>query len=335
MKTLSSESLSKHTSFRTGGPARFFVEVETVEELSSTIKAAQQNNLPFIILGEGTNVLASDEGFDGYVIKPQIRGIDFLVDGVVVIGAGEQWDDVVREAVLRNLSGIENLSLIPGSTGAAPIQNIGAYGVEIKDVLEWVEVFDTESGEVRKMSNSECGFGYRDSFFKSSAGKRYVVIRIALKLVPNGKPNIFYKDLALYFSKSSTVPTIAEVRDAVIKIRREKLPDITQVGTAGSFFKNPIVKYSEYEMLLKKFPGLLAFPAQEGYKKIPLAWILDKVCNLNGYKIGTVGLYKTQPLALVNFGGATTAEIKNLAEKISEEVKNKTGLHVEWEVNKI
>jgi len=335
MKTLLSEPLSKYTSFRTGGPAKFLIDVASVEELCRTVALTRQDNLPFVILGEGTNVLVSDEGYEGYVIRPQIKGIDFETRDLIVVGAGEHWDDMVHETVLKNLSGIENLSLIPGSTGAAPVQNIGAYGVEIADTIEWVEVFDTETSLVRKMTNEECDFGYRDSLFKGVKGKKYIITRVAMRLVPNGRPNISYKDLAEFFANSDRTSTIAEVRDAVMQIRKAKLPDPELLGTAGSFFKNPTVSDQTCLELSKKFPGIPLYIANPGFKKIPLAWILDKVCNLNGYTVGNVGLYKTQPLALVNFGGATSHEIKNFAEKISEEVKNKTNLNIEWEVNKI
>ncbi len=374
MKITHSVSLSKHTSFRTGGNARFFVAVDSLDELKIVLARARSENLPYMILGEGTNVLASDEDFPGYVIRPMIRGVDFSdgihiginsdmsrggirgnegEDGLVIAGAGEHWDDVVARTVSKNLSGLENLSSIPGSVGAAPVQNVGAYGVELKDVLEWVEVFDPKENATKILSCSDCRFGYRDSFFKSPAGRDLIIIRVAMKLIPNGRPNISYKDLANYFSADEgspmkKSPTIAEVRKAVIQIRRVKLPDIKEYGTAGSFFKNLVVTDSKYEELAGKFPGLPSFPVEpvdstaltahgskNGFKKIPLAWILDKVCKLNGTREGDVGVCETQPLALVNYGQATSAEVKNFAEKISDIVKEKTGLQIEWEVNLI
>ena len=346
MRITPSVSLSEHTSFRTGGEARFFVAVDSLDELKIILARARSENLPRMILGEGTNVLISDEGFPGYLIRPVFRGIDFSNDSsndsnsnrndskLVVAGAGEHWDDVVAWAVSKNLSGLENLSLIPGSVGAAPVQNIGAYGVELNDVLKWVEVFDPKENSARILSRSDCRFGYRDSFFKSPAGRELIVTRVAMKLTLNGRPNISYKDLAEHFL-GKELPTIAKVREAVIQIRRRKLPDTKKYGTAGSFFKNPIITDSKYEELTKKFPGLPSFPAGDGFKKIPLAWILDKVCKLNGAREGDVGVCETQPLALVNYGQATSTEIKNFAGKISDIVKEKTGLQIEWEVNLI
>lgn len=334
MKILPSEPLSAHTSFRTGGPASFFVDAESVEDIFEAVQEAKNNSLPFIVLGEGSNVLFPDAGFSGYVIRPKIMGVEISEDGLLVAGAGEHWDDVVALSVKQNFSGIENLSWIPGSVGAAPTQNIGAYGVEIGDVLEWVEVFDPGTGAQKLLTREECLFGYRNSIFKTSMGQGLIITRVALRLKKGGVPNILYKDLANYFT-GKLAPTIAEVREAVIKIRQAKLPDVAKVGTVGSFFKNPIITDADYKALQEKFPDLPSFSAGAGYKKIPLAWILDKVCGLNGFREGSVGLYETQPLALVNFGGATSAEIKNFAEKISKLVKEKTNLKIEWEVNEI
>lgn len=346
MKITPSVPLSQHTSFRTGGPARFFVEAESVEDIQEAVSRAKTEGLAFLILGEGSNILISDDGFPGYVIVPKILGIEFtstLLDNenegevLVVAGAGVRWDDLVAETVSKNLSGLENLSWIPGSVGAAPVQNIGAYGTELKDCVEWVEVFDSEEKLVKIISGPECFFGYRDSLFKSPAGRHLVITRIALRLRKNGTPNISYKDLAQYFSKNSPT-SVSEVREAVIKIRQEKLPDVAKLGTAGSFFKNPIISGAQFVELAQKFPGLPSFPAEssgQGFKKIPLAWVLDKICGLNGFREGNVGLFETQPLALVNYGNATTAEIKNFAQKISDIVKEKTGLEIEWEVNEI
>ncbi|HLP43967.1 MAG TPA: UDP-N-acetylmuramate dehydrogenase [Candidatus Nanoarchaeia archaeon] len=327
----SNERLAPYTSFRIGGPASFLIEADSEDVLKVAVEYAHHKILPIFVLGEGSNVLISDEGFKGLVIQVNIRGVEFPEPNLLVAGAGEHWDDVVAMAVAKNLSGIENLSYIPGSVGATPVQNIGAYGTEIKEVIEWVEAFDPKTMSVRRLTNAECRFGYRNSLFKSGDGKHLIVVRVAFRLKENGAPNISYKDLALYFSGKHN-PTITEVRQAVIDIRKKKLPDIKEVGTAGSFFKNPIISRDAYTALLKKYPDMPSFPTNDGKKKIPLAWILDKVCNLNGYREGNVGLYKTQPLALVNFGNGTANEIKNLAEKISNQVKEKTGIEIEWEV---
>lgn len=333
MKIVPSEPLSKHTSFRTGGQARFFVEANSVEDLREAVARAKKDGLPFIVIGEGSNTLVSDNGFPGYIIRPLIKGMEFLSDTLVVAGAGEHWDDLVALTVSKNLSGLENLSWIPGSVGAAPVQNIGAYGGEIKDVLAWVEAYDPKTDSLKTFTNAECRFDYRESLFKSEKGRDLIITRAAFQLKTKNQPNISYKDLKNYFLSFERPPTVVEVRDAVVKIRKEKLPSILEYGTAGSFFKNPIISDAKYAELAEKFPGLMPFPAHDGFKKISLAWVLDKACGLKGYREGNVGLYEKQPLAVVNFGGATTAEIKKFVEKISKIVKDKTGLDIEWEVN--
>ncbi len=323
--------LASFTTFRVGGPARFLINVNEISDLKSAINFALSKKLSYFVIGGGSNLLVSDEGYDGVVIKLNINGIEFPESNLVIAGASEHWDTVVATSISKNLAGIENLSWIPGSVGAAPVQNIGAYGTEIREVIEWVEVFDPKIMNVRTLLNSECRFGYRDSFFKTEEGRALIVTRVAMRLSESGKPNLSYKDLANYFVGKKQ-PTPLEVRNVVIDIRKNKLPDITKIGTAGSFFKNPIVTEERYTELAGLYPGLPFFPAYGGFKKIPLAWILDKVCNFNGYREGNVGLYKTQPLALVNFGGGTSIEIKKLADKIFNEVKNKTGIEIEWEV---
>ncbi len=331
IKPLTEELLAKHTTFRIGGPARVFVEVGSIDELREAVLFSQNQKLPIFVLGGGSNLLVSDVGFDGLVLKVNIKGVEFSEPNLLVAGAGENWDETVAVAVNKNLAGIENLSWIPGNVGAVPVQNIGAYGTEVREVVEWVEVFDPEIMKTRTLSNAQCGFGYRDSYFKTEEGKRLIVTRVAMRLTTNGKPNISYKDLVNYFA-GKPEPTISDVRNAVIDIRKKKLPDVAKVGTAGSFFKNPVITEEKYKELCEKYPGIPNFPAASGFKKVPLAWILDKVCGLNGFREGNVGLYETQPLALVNFGNGTSAEIKKLAANIFNEVKNKTGIEIEWEV---
>lgn len=337
MKTKKQVLLAQHTSFRTGGRASFFVEAETVEDLREAISQAMLANLPYKILGEGTNILAADADFTGYIIRPMIRGIQSLEDGTVVAGAGEHWDDVVAAAAEKNLAGIENLSGVPGSVGAAPVQNIGAYGTELKDVFVSLDIFDPDTGAETTFLPSDCQFGYRNSIFKKPEGKNFIITSVTLKLVPNGRVNISYKDLQAFFSATAnknSAPTISEVRNAVLAIRSKKLPDPAKVGTAGSFFKNPIISAEKFAKLNAKFPDMPSFPEKNGNRKIPLAWVLDKICNLKGYREGAVGLYETQPLALVNYGGATASEIELFAKKVAALVQEKTGLVLEWEVNK-
>lgn len=326
--------MRNHTSFRTGGLARFFVEVETREELREIVQKIVKDRDRYVVLGEGTNVLFSDHGFDGWVVKPKILGLEFI-SRKVFAAAGENWDEFVDRTVSEGFSGLENLSLIPGSVGAAPVQNIGAYGVEVGSSIVDVEVYDPESDEFKMISADKCRFGYRESFFKTDAGKRLIIVGIVFELNPGSRPDIGYRDLRNYFAESRSTPTARSVRQAVIEIRRRKLPDVSVVGTAGSFFKNPVVSGDFYAELLHRYPGLPSFDAGNGNRKIPLAWLLDKVLKAKGLRKGDVGLYENQPLAVVNFGGATTQEIKIFAEEISEKIKNEFGLEIQSEVNLI
>ncbi len=347
--------LKSVTTLKIGGKARFFCRVKTVEALRDALVFAGQNRLPFVVIGEGSNVLVSDKGFNGLVIRMEIGGVEFEsqkggAEYRAAAGAGVRWDDLVKASVEKKLFGLENLSGIPGTVGAAPVQNIGAYGAEIKDTLHSVEALDCETFKMRTFTNAECGFGYRDSFFKTPEGKKYIITRVSFLLRANGTPNISYKDLQEKITNHQS-PIINgqqkitphDVRRMVLEIRKRKFPDLKKFGTAGSFFKNPIVPAAEFALLKKKFPDLPGFshPSLDkegvggGLIKIPLAWILDKLCGVKGLRIGRVGLFENQPLVLVNHGNATAAEVRSLAEKIAGLVLKKTGIKIEWEVQQI
>ena len=409
MKIQEHISLKELTTMKIGGIARYFCRVENENDLREALAFARSKDIPFAILGGGSNVLIHDKGFKGLVIRVDIRGVECsevpppsipltgavhpshpktdaqglaklqvfashpLKRGegkesansvIVIVGAGENWDSFVAEAVKRGLWGIENLSGIPGTVGATPVQNIGAYGAEIKDVLEWVEAFDAKHGEARRIANADCGFEYRSSIFKNPENKRLIITRVAFRLKKDGVPNLSYKDLKerfkiydLRFKKER--PALADIRKAVLEIRSKRFPDLKEFGTAGSFFKNPIISVEKYDELKKKFPDLPGFPIdadRRGYKdtqmnadkngllrikdkglkiKVSLAWILDNICGLKGYRKGNVALFEKQPIVLVNTGGATSNEIKEFAEEIIACVKSKTGIEIEWEVQKI
>lgn len=327
----------KHlTTFKIGGDARYFFRARSVEALRRAIAFANEKRVPVFFIGGGSNLLVSDGGFPGLVIKMEIMGIGWKDENdatVAIAGAGESWDMLVRESVERSLFGLENLSGIPGTVGGAPVQNIGAYGEEVKDTIEWVEVFDTQTGALCLLSPEECAFGYRTSMFRKTEGKDLVITRVAFRLMKNGTPNASYKDVAAYFKvKGVAAPTQREVREAIIEIRAGKFPDLSRYGTAGSFFKNPILEKSRFAELKKKFPDLLGFPTPSGGVKVPLAWILDKVCGLKGFKKGDIGLFEKQPLVLVNKGHATAREARELAEDVAARVRRKTGIELEWEV---
>lgn len=326
-------SLKEYTTFKLGGSARFFVCVKSGEELKEALEFSKHENLQIFVLGGGSNILFSDNGFDGLVIKMEIKGIEWN-ESKVIVGAGENWDEFVEQAVGRGLCGVENLSGIPGTVGASPVQNIGAYGAEVKDTISWVEVLDKKSGEIKKFSNVECKFGYRNSFFKTEEGKNFIITRVAFNLSKNGIPNITYKDLSKYFQNQNN-PTLTEIRNAVIKIRTGKFPDLKLYGTAGSFFKNPIISKEKYTELIIKFPDLPNYPWDNKNVKIPLAWILDNVCKIKGTNFGNVGFYKNQPLVIINLGNATAGEINIVANEIIKKVKEMTGIEIEREVETV
>lgn len=327
-------SLAPYTTLKVGGPAEAFVVVNLEEELSGL--ASEQGRNIFVI-GGGSNLLINDDGVKGLVIKNDIKGITSAVNKdqvLVTVGAGEVWDDFVALTVKEGWWGLENLSAIPGSVGATPIQNVGAYGVEVASLIKSVRVFDVKQNQFREFTNQECIFGYRDSFFKTPAGKMMIVTSVTFNLSLTPSPKLHYKDLANYFSGVDLYNVSqTEIREAVIKIRAGKFPDWKQIGTAGSFFKNPIIGEAHYESLLLEYPGLPGYPEKDGKIKVSLGWILDNVCGLKGYKEGNVGLYEKQALVLVNFGGATAKEIKNFADKIRAEVFQKTKIEIEMEVS--
>lgn len=352
MDFLENISLKEFTTFNIGGLARYFIRIKQIHDLQIAMAFAQSRNLPVFVLGGGSNILISDEGFPGLVIKMEITDtiINPEKDGSVIVsaGAGINWDALVEETVKNNLFGLENLSLIPGTVGAAPVQNIGAYGAEVKDCIEWVEALDQETGVMRHFGNAECQFSYRWSFFKTPEGKKYIITRVGFKLKKAGTLNTSYKDVAEYIKTNNVSDiTLQKVRDIVVDIRTKKLPNLAEYGTAGSFFKNPIIKKTEYEVLVKKYPGLPSWTSpsrrldtspkigEEETVKVSAAWMLDNLCGFKGYKDGDVGVYKNQALVLVNFGKGTATEIKSLAQKMIDCVLEKTGIILEREVEYI
>lgn len=343
--------LKKYTTFRTGGTARFFAVATTIDDIREAVLFAEKNSVPMLVLGGGSNILVSDEGFNGLVVKIEIKGVVWNVSGAdaeVTVGAGENWDDFVTACVSRELYGLENLSYIPGTVGAAPIQNIGAYGVEVKDFIESVTVFDTKNKEVTTLTNVDCAFAYRDSLFKKLEGKHLIVAEVVFSLKKQATLNTSYKDIVEY-AKNNKVGefSLAALREAIIDIRKNKLPDWHVLGTAGSFFKNPIISKEQYDELLKKYPHLPGFPVSDpsNFKlstfnlklriKVSLAWIIDNICGFRGKRVGDVGTYRNQALVLVNYGEATTVEVMNFAQTIINDVKEKTGIVIEPEVQMV
>ena len=329
--------LHSFTTLRVGGSAAYFTIVTDVAELKQAVDFAMQNQLPFCVLGGGSNVLVSEDGFKGVVIKIAIRGYSVVQKDTqvfVTVCAGEILDDIIAHTVAHGWWGLENLSHIPGTIGAAPVQNIGAYGVEIKDLIESVHVLNTDSGCEEIFSNDMCAFTYRDSVFKSPEGKKYIITAVTVRLSQDASPKISYADLTRHFT-DEVFPTQSEIRNVVIAIRSRKFPNWREVGTAGSFFKNPIVSNEQYQSLRARYLDMPGYAHSDTTVKIPLGWILDKVLHLRGYTEGYVSTYTEQALVLVAYKGATSRAIELFANKIVTKIKNEVGIDVEWEVTLI
>ncbi len=324
--------LAPLTTLKCGGSAEYFAQVDSIEALEGALAFAEEKNLTVTILGGGSNVLVNDAGVSGMVIRPMFTDVQYHTRGTEVYverGAGVALDTLIEETVAKHLWGLENLSGIPGSVGAVPIQNVGAYGVEAKDVVHEVTIYNRDTKQVEKLSTAECAFAYRHSCFKTEAGKRYVVMSVTFKLSTLPCPRIAYRDLQEYFKEDDS-PTLASIRTAVVAIRGDKFPDWHTVGTAGSFFKNPIISREAYVVLQTKFPLVPGF-AEAGGVKVPLGWILDHVLNVKGYREGNVGLYEKQALVLVKYDDASSYEVLNFAERIRTRVLEVTGVRVEFE----
>ncbi len=333
MEIHSSHPLAPLTTFGIGGPAHTLIEVHTEEDIPAALAHARESGLPLYVLGAGSNVLIPDAGVAGVVVRVLFRDTTFHDDGaheVFVAGAGTPWEEVVDAAVARGLFGIENLAGIPGTMGGAAVQNIGAYGAELSEVFAYADVVDSTKGEERRIMPEEAAFAYRSSFFKSHP--ELVIVRVALRLAKRAPLNTTYADLALEAANGVSLATPLDVARAVRVIRARKFPDIAREGTAGSFFKNPVVSPERAAELGARFPGLPAFPQEDGRMKLSLAWILDQVLALKGYAKGPVRLYEKQPLVLVASPGATARDIDRLAEEVRERVLEETGIMIEREV---
>ena len=330
-------SLKDKTTLKVGGPAEFFVAVQTEAELIAAVQKSKEQELRISVLGGGSNVLVDDDGVKGLVIKNEISGWEEVIEGtdvLVTVGAGELLDTTVAQAVEKGYWGIENLSHIPGSVGATPVQNVGAYDVEVKDVVTAVRALNTDTMEFETLDNEACRFGYRDSLFKQPEGKKYIVVAVTYKLSTQPQPNIVYKDLKARFGEVA-MPDIAAIREAVIEIRGGKFPDWHTVGTAGSFFKNPIIPRELFTSLKETYPEMPGYELPDDRVKVPLGWVLDHVCELRGTTRGHVGSYEGQALVIVHDGHASAHDVTEFAELVRDTVREKTGIEVEWEVTRL
>jgi len=334
--------LAPFTTLGVGGAARYFVEAQTLAEVSEAVAYAYSNELPLFVLGGGSNLVVCDSGWNGLVLKIGVRGIEERSQGgemLFDVGAGEEWDKFVARAVSRNCAGIECLSGIPGSVGGTPVQNVGAYGQEVAETIESVQALDLRVGQVRELCNEACGFSYRTSIFNSSQRGRYIILRVTYALEPGGQPRLHYADLKRYFAGWSVPPTLAETRDAVRKIRAGKgmliSPGDEDCRSAGSFFKNPVLSPEQYQELTARAAAknlqVPSYPALDALKKVSAAWLVEHSGFSKGLVSGSAGISRKHALAIVNRGGANSADIIGLKEQIQQRVEDLWGIRLEPE----
>ncbi len=328
-------SLKNFNTFGIEAQARYFVEISREEQLQELFMDERWHHIPRLVLGGGSNLLLVNN-FDGLVIRMNIRGMEHQISGDTVMvnaGAGEVWNDLVNFCVDHDFAGMENLSLIPGSVGASPIQNIGAYGVEIKDIFESCRAFEIATGQVKMFTNADCHFGYRESVFKSALKGQFIITSVKYKLSTLPKLNLSYgaieQELA---ARHIEKPTIKDVSQVVSAIRVSKLPDPSTIGNSGSFFKNPVIDQEQFSTIQAQHPNISHYPAGEGLVKLAAGWLIEQ-CGWKGKVVGHTGTWKNQALVLVNHGGATGQEIYDLSSQIIESVKERFGVTLEREVN--
>jgi UDP-N-acetylmuramate dehydrogenase len=331
--------LAPLTTFRIGGPARYFAEATTEQEVAAAVAWAEAQGVELFLLGGGSNLLVRDEGFAGLVLQMKIAGIEALADGGFEVGAGEPWDGFVAQAVAAGCAGIECLAGIPGSVGGTPVQNVGAYGQEVSETIVSVRAFDRQAKAFVDLSKQECRFRYRASLFNMDARGRYIVTRVRFQLRPGGAPTLRYADLQKHFGEARPASSLVEVAAAVREIRRAKGMLIVEgdpdCRSAGSFFKNPVVAASLLPEVANavggEVKGVPHWPAGEGCVKLPAAWLLERAGFVKGYGKGPAGISTRHTLALTNRGGATFADVEHLEEEIVAGVEARFGIRLERE----
>ena len=334
MIILKNHSLKNYNTFGLDTKAANLLKVQSVKALKQALKLPYQ---PIFILGGGSNMLLTQD-IAGLVIKNEIQGIDLIEEKedtvTLSIGGGENWHQLVLWAIANNYGGIENLSLIPGTVGAAPIQNIGAYGVELKDVFAKLEAINLATSRKKTFSKKACQFGYRDSIFKKQLKGQYLITKVFLQLTKkNHQLNTNYGAIKEHLiTHNIAIPTIKDVSDAVIAIRSSKLPNPAELGNSGSFFKNPEITRAHFAKLQKEFPAIVFYELPNGKVKVPAGWLIEQD-GWKGKKIGNTGAHAKQALVLVNYGNATGEEVKQLAFTIIASIKVKFGIELTAEVN--
>ncbi len=328
-------SLKDYVTMKIGGKARLMVDAYTVEDLLAVYEKAKQESLPIFVLGEGSNVIVKDEGFDGIVMRVRIPGFTVLNDDdsstTIKIGAGENWDLVVEKTVNMKLSGIEAMSGIPGTAGATPVQNVGAYGQEIAETLQSLEAYDSETEKVVVLENTECGFSYRNSIFRESAKGRYVIVSITLKLSKSSPKPPFYEALQRYLDEHNiTEFTPATIREAVLNIRKDKLPDPKQIPNTGSFFKNAIVSDDQLKSLTVNYPSIPSYEMGDGRYKIPTGWLIEQT-GLKGQVLHGMKIHDKNALVLINQSANSYNDLAQAREEITKKVRDQFNIEIEQE----
>lgn len=336
MIILENQSLKKNNTFGIEANTRYFADATSVEELKEIISWAKENHHPILLINGGSNMLLTQD-WDGLTLRIDLKGIEISGENedfvFLKVQSGENWHEFVLWTLKHNFGGLENLSLIPGRAGTAPIQNIGAYGVEIKDSMTELTALEISNSEIRKFSNSECEFGYRDSVFKHKYKGQFVILDVSFKLSKrNHKINTDYGAIQSELKNSGIEkPTIQDVSAAVIHIRKRKLPDPAEIGNSGSFFKNPMISMAEFQNLKAKFPDIQGHE-KDGDYKVAAGWLIEKA-GWKGKRFGDTGVHKNQALVLVNYGNATGKEVYELSQKIINDIYEKFGILLEREVN--
>jgi UDP-N-acetylmuramate dehydrogenase len=321
-------SLKEHNTFGIEAKCERFVEFTSVEEAQQMAEMLRETDLPYIIIGGGSNLLLTKD-YSGIVVRSDILGIQ--IDGDrMTCGSGEVFDEIVEASLMAGLYGLENLSLIPGDVGASAVQNIGAYGVEAKDYIETIEAVEIATGKVVIIKAQDCGYGYRQSKFKTDWKNRYLITYVTYRLSTEFKPHLDYGNIKQ--ALSTLEPTAQNLRKTIIDIRNAKLPDPKVTGNAGSFFMNPIISISQYEALVAHYPQMPHYEVDAEHVKIPAGWMIDQ-CGWKGKSLGRAGVHEKQALVLVNLGGATGDEIVKLCQTIQKDVKEKFGIEIHPEVN--
>ncbi len=345
MRLLENIPLAPLTTLKIGGPAKYFVGAASAGEVQEAVAFARSRGLPLFILGGGSNVVISDNGWPGLVLKVAIPGIDresgYDEEGKILFsaGAGESWDKFVSHAVQAHCAGVECLSGIPGSVGGTPVQNVGAYGQEVSDTIRTVQVLDLKDGQVRELCREACGFAYRSSIFNTTESGRFVVLRVSYALTPDGKPYIAYADLKRHFEGRESLPNLAETREAVRHIRARKgmliTPEDPDCQSAGSFFKNPVLSDTQHADLKQRAAArglqVPSYPALDSRQKISAAWLVEHSGFSKGFAWDHVSISSKHALAIVNRGGATAAEIVALKDQIQQRVEEIWGISLEPE----